>query len=40
MHKHNVLHGDIKSDNILYSVENGDVKITELGFAYCLTEQK
>ena len=40
MHQHNVLHRDIKSDNILYSVENGDVKISDLGFACSLTQQK
>lgn len=38
MHKHNVLHRDIKSDNILYSLEEGVVKITDLGFACSLSE--
>ena len=38
MHDNNVLHRDIKSDNILYSLQ-GDVKIADLGFACCLSEQ-
>lgn len=40
MHINRVLHRDIKSANILYSVENGDVKITDLGFACSLSEDR
>ena len=40
MHQNRVLHRDIKSDNILYSVEHGDVKISDLGFACSLSEQQ
>ena len=32
MHNRNVLHRDIKSDNILMS-SDGEIKITDLGFA-------
>ena len=39
MHNRNVLHRDIKSDNILYSA-NGDIKITDLGFSCFLSEQE
>ena len=39
MHENNVLHRDIKSDNILHSA-NGDVKISDLGFACFLSEQQ
>ena len=38
MHLNNVLHRDIKSDNILHSA-NGDIKITDLGFACFLSDQ-
>ena len=37
MHKNNVLHRDIKSDNILFSAD-GEVKITDMGFACTLSE--
>ena len=37
MHRHNVLHRDIKSDNILYNAE-GEIKITDLGFACFLSQ--
>ena len=36
MHRHNVLHRDIKSDNVLFS-QNGDIKITDLGFSCFLS---
>ena len=39
MHDHNVLHRDIKSDNILFS-KSGEIKISDLGFACFLSEQK
>ena len=32
MHKHNILHRDIKSDNILCRA-NGEIKIADLGFS-------
>ena len=38
MHSKNVLHRDIKSDNILCS-RNGDVKIADLGFSVFLSKQ-
>ena len=40
MHRNHVLHRDIKSDNILHSVETGDVKITDLGYACFLSEEQ
>ena len=39
MHDENVLHRDIKSDNILISPDGG-VKITDMGFACVLSEQQ
>lgn len=39
MHKKNVLHRDLKSDNILCN-ENGDVKIGDLGLSTFLTEER
>ena len=38
MHAMNILHRDIKSDNILCS-RNGDIKIADLGLSVFLTEQ-
>ena len=40
MHEHNVLHRDIKSDNILHSLENGEVKISDLGLSCALSQEK
>ena len=37
MHKKNVLHRDIKSDNILCRA-NGDIKIADLGFSVFLSQ--
>ena len=39
MHYHNVLHRDIKSDNILCR-PNGDIKIADLGLSIFLSEQQ
>ena len=39
MHNKNVLHRDIKSDNVLYSLD-GQIKITDLGFSCFLSEQE
>ena len=39
MHTNNVLHRDIKSDNILFSLD-GEIKITDLGFACSLDEKR
>ena len=36
MHQKNILHRDIKSDNILCS-EKGDIKIADLGLSVSLT---
>ena len=38
MHSNNVLHRDIKSDNILCSA-NGEIKLADLGFSVMLTQQ-
>ena len=38
MHDMNVLHRDIKSDNILYSAD-GEIKIADLGLSCFLSEQ-
>ena len=37
MHAHNILHRDVKSDNILCR-ENGDIKLADMGFSVFLTE--
>ena len=37
MHDSDVLHRDIKSDNVLHG-QNGDIKITDLGLACYLSE--
>ena len=39
MHYHNILHRDIKSDNILCR-PNGDIKIADMGFSVFLSEQQ
>ena len=39
LHSRNVLHRDIKSDNILYSAD-GQIKICDLGFSTFLSEQE
>ena len=39
MHSLNILHRDIKSDNILCR-PNGDIKIADMGFSVFLTEQQ
>ena len=38
MHRKNVLHRDIKADNILYK-ENGEVKIGDLGLSIFLNKE-
>lgn len=38
-HRRNILHRDIKSDNVFIS-HNGDVKLADLGFSVFLTEEK
>lgn len=38
MHAKNVLHRDIKSDNILCR-PNGDIKVADMGFSVFLSEQ-
>ena len=38
MHNKEVLHRDIKSDNILYSAD-GEIKIADLGLSCFLSEQ-
>ena len=39
MHNRNVLHRDIKSDNILSSMD-GNIKLADLGFSVCLSKQE
>ena len=39
MHAMNILHRDIKSDNILCS-RNGDIKVADLGLSVFLSEQQ
>ena len=39
MHKNNVLHRDIKSNNILFSAD-GEVKITDMGYACALSNKR
>ena len=39
MHNKNILHRDLKSDNILMS-SDGQIKITDLGFAKPLTQEE
>ena len=38
MHRNNVLHRDIKSENILIRKETGEIKIADLGLSVFLTE--
>ena len=39
MHDLNILHRDIKSDNI-FCKSNGEVKIADLGASVCLTKEQ
>lgn len=38
LHKMNIIHRDIKSDNILISA-TGEIKLADFGFAVMLTEE-
>ena len=38
LHDRNVLHRDIKSDNVLCTPSTGDIKVADLGLAVFLTE--
>ena len=38
-HSQNIIHRDIKSDNILCK-SNGDIKLADFGYAVMLTEEK
>jgi len=40
MHRHNRLHRDIKSDNVLLDLRNGDIKLADFGFTAELTEER
>ena len=39
LHKRNIVHRDIKSDNILVN-ENGDLKLADFGYAAQLTQER
>ena len=39
MHQLNIIHRDLKTDNILYK-ENGEVKIADLGLSTFLNDER